>query len=392
MKWFLRIASAVLAIVCAAAPAMAKVIFSFDYSMDTGGLFDSSAARSAMERAGQVFSDRLLDNLSAIAPASSDTWSPQIASPGTGATVAAPLTSEAANVIKVYVGSRALTGTDVGNTVIGFGGATGSQMFMDTVQSRGQAGALTTPKTDFAPWGGSISFDIATNWFFGLTPSGLTANKIDFLSVATHELEHLLGFSTSQPSFANLISAGKFTGVKATLANNGVAPTVGGSHWLGMSSTVGLTGPVQVALMDASVPTGIRRRMTQLDWAGLDDLGWSLAMPGDANADGIVNFTDFQALETNFGETNSRWAHGDFNEDGTVDRADLALLQQNYGKRSDGGFAAPSAADILAMGQFAAGSDVPEPGAAGLLCMLILTVLGRRRSREVLMPSVKLRR
>lgn len=378
MKRLLRIASAVSAIVCAAAPAMAKVAFSFNYSMDTGGLFDSTAARTAMERAGQVFSDRLLDNLSAIAPNSGDTWSPQIVNPGTGATASAPLASEAANVIKVYVGSRALTGMDVGNTVIGFGSATGSQSFMDSVQSRGQPGALATPKTDFAPWGGSIAFDTATQWFFGPTTGGLSAQKIDFLSVATHELEHLLGFSTSQPSFANLVTAGKFTGRNAVKANSGVAPTVSGSHWLGMSSTVGLTGPVQVALMDAGVPTGVRRRMTQLDWAGLDDPGWSLAMPGDANADGVVNFLDFQALETAFGETNSRWAHGDFNEDGTVDTADLSLLQQNYGNRSDGGFAAPSAAEQLAIGQFAATNEVPEPGVVSLLCILTMATLSRR--------------
>jgi hypothetical protein len=381
MKRLLPIASAVLLAVCAAAPAMAKVVFSFDYSMDPGGLFDSTAARAAMDRAGQVFSDRLLDNLSAISPASSDTWSPQIVNPGTGLTVSAPLTSEAANVIKVYVGSRALTGTDVGNTVIGFGSATGSQTFTDSVQSRGQPGALATAKTDFAPWGGSISFDIATQWFFGLTTAGISAQKMDFLSVATHELEHLLGFSTSQPSFANLVTAGKFTGAKAVAANGGVAPTVNGSHWFGMNSTVGLTGPTQVALMNSGMPFGSRRSMTQLDWAGLDDLGWSLAMPGDANADGVVNFVDFQAVETNFGETNSRWSHGDFNEDGTVDRADFALLVQNYGKRSDGSFAAPSAAEDLAMFQFAGGSDVPEPGVMGLLCMMSMAGLGRRRFR-----------
>lgn len=374
-----------LLLVCLCATvARARITFSFDYSMDASGLFDSStssgrAAQAAMDRASQVFSDRILDNLSAIAPTSGETWSPQIVNPGTGATVAAPLTSEAANVIKVYVGSRTLTGTDVANTVMGFGIASGSQAFMESAQARGQTGALSSPKTDYGPWGGSIAFDDSTPWYFGLTPGGLSAGKVDFLSVATHELEHLLGFSASQPSWAALVSNGKFTGPKATAANGGINPSITGSHWLGMNSTVGPNGPAQIALMDANVVTGVRRHITQLDWAALDDIGWDLAMPGDANADGVVNFTDFQALEVGFGATNARWSQGDFNEDGVVDTADLSLLLQNYGKRSDGTSAAPSAAEERAIDDFAQAANVPEPGIGGLLCLLTIPLLRRRR-------------
>jgi hypothetical protein len=332
-----------------------------------------------MERAAQVFSDRILDNLSAISPTSGETWSPQIVNPGTGATVAAPLTSEAANVIKVYVGSRTLSGMDVGNTVMGFGTASGSQAFMESAQARGQTGALAATKTDYGPWGGSIAFDDSTPWYFGLSPAGLSAGKVDFLSVATHELEHLLGFSASQPSWAALTSNGKFTGPKATAANGGINPTITASHWLGMSSTVGPNGPVQIALMDSNVVTGVRRHITQLDWAALDDIGWDLAMPGDANADGVVNFVDFQALEVAFGTTNARWSQGDFNEDGVVDTADLSLLLQNYGKRSDGSAAAPSAAEERAIDAFAEAANVPEPGVGGFLCLLAIPLLRRRR-------------
>jgi hypothetical protein len=388
MKWLLSVTSAMLGLFCASAPAQAKIIFSFDYSMDAGGLFDGStasgrSAQAAMERAGQVFSDRILDKLTPIAPTSGDTWSPQIVSPGTGMKSDAPLTSEAANVIKVYVGSRPLSSIDVAYTVNGFGSSSGSQAFMDSVNSRGQAGALATTSTDFGPWGGSISFDIGTPWYFGLTTGGLTANKMDFLSVAMHEIGHLLGFSESQASWANLVSGQKFTGAKAVAANGGTAPSVYGSHWVNMNSTIGPTGAMQVALMNASLPTGVRRRITQLDWAALDDLGWDVTIPGDANADGIVNFSDFQALETGFGETNARWAHGDFNEDGVVDTGDLAVLARNYGKRWDGSRVAPSAAEQLAMSQFAGENDVPEPAAAGVLAVAAMLALSGRRRRGV---------
>jgi len=383
MKLSLWVASAALAGFCA--PALGGlIVFFFDYSLDAGGIFDGSTAsgkqaQAAMDRAAQVFSDRLVDRLSAIAPTSGDTWSPRIVNPGTGADMAAPISSLTANVIKVYVGSRSLAVTEVGNTVIGYGTASGSQAFMDSVQARGQAGALANPKMDFGPWGGSIAFDDSTNWYFGATAGGLTAQKMDFQSVAIHELEHLLGFSVSQASWLNLVVGGKFTGVKTVAANGGIAPTVTGSHWLGMSSAVGLGGPSQVALMDASLPLGTRRKITQLDWAALDDAGWEFAIPGDANADGVVDFLDFQAIESGFGETNSRWAHGDFNEDGIVDSADLALLFKNYGKHSDGSASPIGASEEQALAAFAAEVGVPEPGTAGLLFSIAIFAVSKRR-------------
>jgi hypothetical protein len=388
MKSLLRAASAAAVLLCAASAATARITFVFDYSLDeAGGIFDAStangrAAQAAMDRAAQTYTDRILDNLTAITPNSGETWSPQIVSPGTGATVTAPLTSEAANVITIYVGSRALSGTDVANTVAGFASPpTGSQAFINNTISRGQSGALASPKTDYGPWGGSIAFSDEQPWYFGASASGLTASRIDFQTVATHELEHLLGFSATQPSWAALVAGGKFLGANAVAANNGVAPTVTGSHWLNMMSTVGLGGPSQTTLMDSSIATGVRRHITQLDWAALDDIGWNLAMPGDANADGVVNFQDFQTLELNFGETNSRWSHGDFNEDGTVDAADLSLLLKNYGKQSDGLFTSPSGADEAAIAAFEA--QVPEPGLGVIVVGAGAMIMMRRRRSAI---------
>ena len=53
------------------------------------------------------------------------------------------------------------------------------------------------------------------------------------------------------------------------------------------------------------------------------------SLPGDANDDGVVNFTDFQMIETQFGTAGPQ---SDFNHDGTVDRSDLKLFNDNYGK------------------------------------------------------------
>jgi hypothetical protein len=379
------------AILCAGGAAEAKVTFSLDYSLDpAGGIFDASTtdgqqARATMQRAAQALSDRVLDSLTAITPGGGNTWSPRIVNPATGLVVTPALASLAAGDIKVYVGSQSLgTTTEVGVAFAGTATAGGAPSFIDNAASRGQAGALTTPKTDYGPWGGSVSFDWDTNWYVGQATTGLTPNKMDLFTVAVHELVHLLGFSASQPSYANLAPGSTFNGAKAKAANGGVAPTVTGSHWLTMTSKVGVNGVSQTALMDAGLPSGVRRRITLLDWAALDDLGWSLATPGDANANGVVSFADYQALERGFGKPDATWATGDFNEDGAMTFADFKILYDNMGLRADGTLAPTAEADRTALAALAPafGGEVPEPGGwmvGGVLGMG--WVVARRRRR-----------
>ena len=89
------------------------------------------------------------------------------------------------------------------------------------------------------------------------------------------------------------------------------------------------------------------------------------AMPGDANFDGSVNFSDLLRLAQHYGVTGANWSVGDFNADDTVSFPDLLTLAQNYGTAP----ALPLAA-------------VPEP----VIFWLLLTAavaLGGTRGRRI---------
>ena len=95
---------------------------------------------------------------------------------------------------------------------------------------------------------------------------------------------------------------------------------------------------------------------------------------GDANLDGAVNLTDFNALAANFGQSGRTWEQGDFSEDGTVNLVDFNLLAANFGKQIQ---PAPPGSTITF--DFGGGALVPEPIGATSLLALLPALLARRR-------------
>jgi hypothetical protein len=361
--------------------AHAKVTFDFDYSLDgPAGYFATHLeAKTALQQASFVYSDRLLDSLSAITPSGSDTWTAKFNNPSTGDALSLLNLAIPANTVKIYIGARApLPNGALANGTAGGFTVSGTSSFVQTTAYRGQLGAADPVPTDFARWGGAIEFDSSMNWNFDL--AGPHAGQQDFLSVATHELAHVLGFGTGGSWTKNLASTGVFTGTKAKALYGGPVPLdVNGAHFNnGTQSTAG--GVPQETLMDPDITTGTRKYITLLDFAALDDLGWDLARPGDANADGTVNFNDLLILASNYSTQTRRWALGDFNADGVVNFNDLLLLARNYNTSG------PQPADLpagtspdFAAAWAAAEAAVPEPASMAFLSFAIIPLMTRRR-------------
>ena len=99
------------------------------------------------------------------------------------------------------------------------GAATGDQTWLNTVESRGQAGVLLAHPTDYGPWGGSVSFSTLAKWNFSSQAPAIGTN--DFLSVAIHEIAHILGFGTSDSWLTYSTSSHTFVGPHAERLNGG---------------------------------------------------------------------------------------------------------------------------------------------------------------------------
>lgn len=66
------------------------------------------------------------------------------------------------------------------------------------------------------------------------------------------------------------------------------------------------------------------------------EVGFSghIGIPGDANLDGQVTFTDFLLVSRNFDRTDASWSDGDFNGDGVVAFPDFLTLSRNFGQQT----------------------------------------------------------
>ena len=264
-----------------------SLVARIDYSLDTNNFFDSQLKKDLFEQAVDSVLSHLGDDLAAIVPSSGNAWIAEISHPGTGSSETFTDLEVLENEIVIYAGGREL------GTTLGVGGPGGFSVscidasFCNTVSTRGEADAAGQDASDVGPWGGSVSFDITTDFHYSQSTVDLGTDQSDFQSIAMHEVVHLFGFGTSR-AWMNYVSSGVFNGPasRAANGNQGVTLSSGGDHW-----AKGTTNNGQEAAMDPSLTTGTRKLLTPLDFAGLDDVGWEL-LPSTATISGSHAYGD----------------------------------------------------------------------------------------------------
>lgn len=296
---------------CCSNISVQAVEVSIDYTYDTTNFFGAgnpdgaaagSQARLALESAADYFSTTLDDSFSSIeipAPFSSSLfdgivtwqWTLNFKDPATGVSRTLVDQTIPADEYRIYAGAR-----DLSSPTLGVGGPGGSGVssggnggsftldeinqinqittdFVDAVELRGQT-------SGFARWGGSITFDtVGTTWHYDHN-SLPSFGQNDFFSIALHELGHSVGLGVSDEWNA-LVSGTQFNGSTSMAEFGGSVPLdCNGNcgHWAqGTNSFV--DGLAQEVAMAPSILNGTRKIFTDLDIAGLDDIGWDIQVP-----------------------------------------------------------------------------------------------------------------
>lgn len=254
------------------------ITFNIDYSLDSNNFFSNQVRRDIFEAAAGFYETRLGDNLLAIDSSGSNQFNVDFFRPDTGASQTINGFDEAADTLTIFAGGR-----NLGGSTLGIGGPGGysisftSTSFLDNSVSRGQGDGTRASVEghgafDFATWGGSISFDAQSNWYFDNDVStDESFSGFDFYSVALHEIGHLLGFGVAD-SWNNQIIAGAFTGSESVAAFGGPVALNGGlDHW-----AEGTVSGGRETNFDPAIGSGVRKRLTDLDLAALSDIGWQV--------------------------------------------------------------------------------------------------------------------
>jgi hypothetical protein len=259
------------------ASAAQAINIQFDYTYDTTGFFTSDR-REVLDQVAALYDSNLTDTLSAITSSGNNHASFVFFDPTNDAnTITLNNQSVATNVLRIYVGASALGGGTLAVGGPGGENSSGSSSFNTTVATRGQSGAALATPTDFGPWGGSVSFNSSFSWYADQDASTVEAfGGVDLYSTAMHEVGHVLGIGLAG-SWTDKVSGSNFVGSNAEAVAGGPVPLNSGlDHWAaGTMSTI--QGVSQEAAMSPSIAQGQRKYFTELDWAGLRDVGWQVA-------------------------------------------------------------------------------------------------------------------
>ena len=289
------------------------------YELDTSDFFDQPGAKEAMEAVAEFYGDLIIDELEEINVADFQVegsnlvrgWHPLYLEPDQGgAELEIPGMEDMlvpADTLVIFVGARSMTGSAQGGPGgIDFGnGDFPPFAWLNQLSNRGEEGAVeilpsqqfSTNPSDIAPWGGSIFFNSQLAWNFSTTDA-VANGGIDFVSIAMHEIGHVLGigiFQSSASSWNTLIERDAnnfpiFTGPLALATHGAPLFTFDFAHWSDFASVPTLDSPtlaafgrehgeLQPPIMLPSTSTTTATEfsvLTDLDLAALQDIGWEI--------------------------------------------------------------------------------------------------------------------
>lgn len=233
----------------------------FDYSFDTNGFFAESARKTALEAAGNIWESYIQDEFKNV-PAGTVF---RLSNPQTGVFQEVNLTSDIDD-LRIYVGAST---TPFGELTDALAAAS-----TEGYDADGSVYNARLNGSKFQPFVGTLSFNSTLNWFFDSTPN--TSNDIpngslDFLSVALHEIGHILGIGGAT-IFQTLGAGGAFNGLNAKNVNGGNPIPLEAD--LGHIKD-GFLSDGQPVLMDPTYPN-TRIAPTRADLALLADIGYRI--------------------------------------------------------------------------------------------------------------------
>ncbi|MDB5292095.1 MAG: hypothetical protein JWL69_3336 [Phycisphaerales bacterium] len=169
-----------------------------------------------------------------------------------------------------------------------------------------------------------------------------------------------------------------FLGKDYASLTDSLSATLNQDHTLGTSSPTTLNIPFN--LVDAKVIDGAGTVISRADLNLItsDLISKGKLVLGDANFDGNVDFSDFVALSTHFGQADPHWSDGNFLGDPTIDFADFVALSTHFGASS---LTRAQSAEIAAFAE-AHSSAIPEPASVGVCGLGAFGLLARRRKNR----------
>ncbi len=238
------------------APAKNGFNIRFDYRFDTLNWFDSQK-RAVLDAAASIWSKIIQDEFENIKAGTTI----HASHPTTGALQTFKLDTEIDDLL-VFAYANNMDGT---------GGQLAEAGATAYVGDRNTASI-------FQPWLGEIEFDASEPWYINASTDAavkVPGFEADMLSVAVHELGHILGVTSSIAAFrAKVNASGEFIGEKASAINGG-RPIPLDSKRAHIRDGFEVPGLGENAL-DPQLAKGTRKLLTVLDAAMLDDIGYTV--------------------------------------------------------------------------------------------------------------------